>query len=138
MGKRRKKGKMCFLLGTFWYILAYFWLFFPHFLKMWQNVWLFFIDKCALSLICTSVHLFIVYFSKEQKSVMCDVWMGNCPTLSREKKGGGGKEEKIWKNDSVKETVLQDWGGLLMVETDKTHLFNGAEARLFLNLTTFL
>lgn len=92
-----KKGKMCFLLGTFWYILAYFWLFLPHFLKMWQNVWLFFIDKCALSPICTSAHLFIAYFSKEQKSVMCDVWMGNCPTLSREKKGKGGKKKKFKK-----------------------------------------
>jgi len=36
-----------------------------------------------------------------------------------------------------KGTVSRDWGGLLMIKTDKAHYFNVAGARLFLNLTTF-
>jgi len=38
---------------------------------------------------------------------------------------------------SLKGTVSRDWGELLMVKIDKTHFFNVAGARLFLNLTTF-
>jgi len=41
-------------------------------------------------------------------------------------------------NICLKGTVSQDWGGLLMVETDKMNFFCVAGARLFLNLTTFL
>jgi len=52
---------------------------------------LFFIDKCALLPICTLAHLFIAYFSKEQKSVMCKWAIAQpCPEKKRER----GKKRK--------------------------------------------
>jgi len=39
---------------------------------------------------------------------------------------------------SLKGSVSRDWGGLLMVQTDKAHFFNVAGAHFYRNSSTFL
>jgi len=114
------------------HILIHFSLFLAIFAPFFKNV-----TKCVIVFywqMCTFVYLYIspfvhcLFFKRTKK---CDVWMGNCPTRSEKKRERGKKRKIIKKMIVLKTQFLQDWGGLLIVETDKTHLFNDAKARFY-------